>query len=390
MLSPFVNSSSKFLFTMRLQLLHKLDNAHEDSIWSVAFVPGASPALLATGAVDETVQVRRRHAIGPDRRRRSVVAHVRTYVHARTHALTPASLSMPTQVWKEDVSSTDATSVSLAQVHTLTSVSLGAVSLAMDSRGEYAAVNSLDSHVSVWRNDTFGIVGEGLKLSPSACWGLAFVPRLQASDPLLLAMAGGSENVLRIWDVMEGSVVSTFAVDVGAETAAEKVKDDGAASGRREAFMLSVAVSPDGKYIAGSGMNGTISVFDVGTGELVSQSKLHSKPVRCVTFTPDSKYVVSGSDDTHIGVVEALTGKTIQVMSGHESWVLGVAVHPGGHVVASGGSDGKVKLWDMDTNKCVQTVSEHTDQVWSVSWSADGKRLASGGDDRTVLLMAAM
>jgi len=299
---------------------------------------------------------------------------------------------MPTQVWKEEVgdASTDGTSVSLTQVHTMTSVSLGAVSLAMDSRGEYAAVNSLDSHVSVWRNDTFGIVGEGLKLSPSACWGLAFVPRLQASDPLLLAMAGGSENVLRIWDVMEGSVVSTFALDVGAEKAAGGGGNDGAASGRREAFMLSVAVSPDGKYIAGSGMNGTISVFDVGTGELVSQSKLHSKPVRCVTFTPDSKYVVSGSDDTHIGVVEALTGKTIQVMSGHESWVLGVAVHPGGHVVASGGSDGKVKLWDMDTNKCVQTVSEHTDQVWSVSWSADGKRLASGGDDRTVLLMAAM
>ena len=73
---------------MRLQLLHKLDNAHEDSIWSVAFVPGASPALLATGAVDETVQVRRRHAIGPDRRRLSVVAHVRTYVRTYTHART--------------------------------------------------------------------------------------------------------------------------------------------------------------------------------------------------------------------------------------------------------------------------------------------------------------
>jgi WD repeat-containing protein 61 len=321
---------------MRVQLIHKLENAHEDSIWAVAFVPGEG-GLLATGSVDESVQL-----------------------------------------WKEEGAQQE---VALGQVHTMAGVSLGAVALAMDSRGEYGAVNSLDSHVSVWSNTDFSIVGEGLKLAPSACWGLAFVPRAAPSDPLLLAMAGGSANVLRIWNVLEGKMEKTF----------EPPKEEGAdKKGRREAFMLSVAVSPDGKYIAGSGMNGTVLVFDIGSGELVSQSKLHSKPVRCVAFTPDSKYVVSGSDDTHIGVVEALTGKTIQVMSGHESWVLSVAVHPSGNVIASGGSDGKVKLFDVETNKCIQTVSEHTDQVWSVSWSEDGKRLASAGDDRTVLLLATM
>jgi len=321
---------------MRVQLIHKLEDAHEDSIWAVAFVPGER-GLVATGSVDESVQL-----------------------------------------WKEEGAQEE---VALTQVHTMAGVSLGAVALAMDSRGEYGAVNSLDSHVSVWSNADFSIVGEGLKLAPSACWGLAFVPRAAASDPLLLAMAGGSANVLRIWNVLDGKVEKTFEPPKG---------EGGDKKGRREAFMLSVAVSPDGKYIAGSGMDGTILVFDIGSGGLVSQSTLHSKPVRCVAFTPDSKYVVSGSDDTHIGVVEALTGKTIQVMSGHESWVLGVAVHPSGDVIASGGSDGKVKLFDMATNKCIQTVSEHTDQVWSVSWSEDGKRLASAGDDRTVLLLATM
>ena len=288
------------------------------------------------------------------------------------------------QVWKEEG---EQESIALSNVHTMAPVSLGAVALAMDSRGEYGAVNSLDSHVSVWRHADFSIVegvGEGLKLSPSECWGIAFVPRWEASDPLLLAMAGGSANVLRIWNVMEGKMEKTFAID------GDGVGEKGDKASRREAFMLSVAVSPDGKYIAGSGMNGKISVFEIGSGKLVSQSKLHKKPVRCVTFTPDSKYVVSGSDDTHVGVIEALTGKTIQLMSGHESWVLSVAVHPSGNVIASCGSDGKVKLFDMDTNKCIQTVSEHTDQVWSVSWSEDGKRLASAGDDRTVLLLAVM
>lgn len=40
---------------MRLSLLHKLEDAHEDSIWAAAWAPGSN--LLATGSVDETVKV---------------------------------------------------------------------------------------------------------------------------------------------------------------------------------------------------------------------------------------------------------------------------------------------------------------------------------------------
>ena len=321
---------------MRVQLIKKVDNAHEDSIWSVAFVPGKK-GIIATGSVDENVLI-----------------------------------------WQESGAQED---VGLTPIHTMSGVSLGAVSLAMDSLGEYGAVNSLDSKVSVWKMDDFACVGDGIKLAPSECWGLDFVPRKKPSDPLLLAMAGGSANVLRIWNVTENKMEKTF--EIPSQEGEEK-------KGRREKFLISVAVSPDGRYIAGSGMDGVVSIFDVEAGTLMGQTDAHSKPVREVTFTPDSKYVVSACDDMHIGVFEAMTGKTLQVMSGHESWVLSVAVHPDGKVLASGGSDGKVKIWDMDTNKCIQTVSEHADQVWGVAWSEDGKRLASAGDDRAVLLMASM
>jgi WD repeat-containing protein 61 len=319
---------------MRVQLIQKVDNAHEDSIWSVGFVP--SKGFITTGSVDENVLI-----------------------------------------WQETGTQED---ITLRPIHTISGVSLGAVSLAFDSLGEYGAVNSLDSKVSVWNMEDFACVGEGIKLSPSECWGLAFVPRKKSSDPLLLAMAGGSAGVLRVWNVLENTVQKTFEIDSGSESD----------KGKQSKFILSVAVSPDGKYIAGSGMDGVVSIFDVESGMLKGQTNAHKKPVRQVTFTPDSKYLVSACDDMYIGVFEAATGKTIQVMSGHESWVLCVAVHPDGKVMASGGSDGKVKLWDMDTNKCIQTVSEHADQVWGVAWSEDGKRLASVADDRSVIVMAAM
>ncbi len=40
---------------MRLSLIQKIDQAHEDSVWTVSWVPGT--ALLVTGSVDETAKV---------------------------------------------------------------------------------------------------------------------------------------------------------------------------------------------------------------------------------------------------------------------------------------------------------------------------------------------
>lgn len=40
---------------MRLSLLQKLDEAHEDSVWTVTWIPGSKK--LVTGSVDETAKV---------------------------------------------------------------------------------------------------------------------------------------------------------------------------------------------------------------------------------------------------------------------------------------------------------------------------------------------
>lgn len=40
---------------MRLSLLSKLDNAHEDSVWTVTWAAGSN--RLVTGSVDETAKV---------------------------------------------------------------------------------------------------------------------------------------------------------------------------------------------------------------------------------------------------------------------------------------------------------------------------------------------
>lgn len=92
---------------MRLTRTLKVDDAHEDAVWCCAWAPGSSRSLV-TGSVDECVKMWDvASAGGPD-----------------------APPPEPT--------------------HTYTGHTLGAVSVAVDAGGAYAASASLDSFVRVW------------------------------------------------------------------------------------------------------------------------------------------------------------------------------------------------------------------------------------------------
>ena len=58
---------------------------------------------------------------------------------------------------------------------------------------------------------------------------------------------------------------------------------------KKETFVLSVAQSPDGKWLASGSMDGTVAVFDATTGQLLHTLDGHFKPVRSLCFTPGSR-----------------------------------------------------------------------------------------------------
>jgi len=213
-----------------------------------------------------------------------------------------------------------------------------------------------------------------IKQPPSEAWGIAFVPRSSAEDPILLAIAGGSSHTIKLWDVAAGKSILSVPMPANEEKK------------RKDQFVLSVAVSPDGKRVAAGAMDGCVAIFDVSSGQLLHRVEGHFKPVRGLAFTPDSKHLLTACDDMHAGLFDVEGGALIESFSGHESWVLDVAVNPDGSAFATAGSDGKVALWDLGSRTCAQTVAEHTDQVWGVAWRGDGGRLASVSDDRSICL----
>ena len=135
---------------------------------------------------------------------------------------------------------------------------------------------------------------------------------------------------VRVWDVVSGeSVFNLFR-------------------GRSN----SVAYSNDGKYIGSGNDDGTISIWNAGTGESIHGAlEGHTRRVNCVAFSPDSKYIASGSDDRTVRIWDVERGSVIgEPLQGHSLGVRSVIFISNGIHFASS-SLHEIIVWDVESRE---------------------------------------
>src|SRR4051812_7089900 len=93
-------------------------------------------------------------------------------------------------------------------------------------------------------------------------------------------------------------------------------------------WVLSVAVSPDGKTLASGG--GTtrereLKLWDMATGKATAALKGHTVEVRSVAFSPDCKTLASGGgggfQEPELKLWDVATGKEKAALQGHRGAV---------------------------------------------------------------------
>jgi WD40 repeat protein len=196
----------------------------------------------------------------------------------------------------------------------------------------------------------------------------------------------GQDGSVRIWDAATGQEILTIAAHPAFLLEVGATDD----TGTGHAGTQEVAWSPDGKkLVTAGGKDRTAKVWDAVTGEQIHTFSEHTDWVWSVDWSPDGDRIVTSSRDGTIKVWDAHSGELIHTLSGHTDWVKMVAWSPDGTKLATASDDHTVRTWDSEAGEELLNLTGHTNWVWSVAWSPDGGKVVTAGEDGTVRIFNA-
>src|SRR5439155_22326950 len=112
----------------------------------------------------------------------------------------------------------------------------------------------------------------------------------------------------------------------------------------------SVVFSPDGRQIASGCWDGTIQIWDAGTGSVLHhlhQGHKDGPVTTSLIYSWDGQHLAAADSHGDIRVWQARTGELLAAFQGHKQPIWKLAFSPDGRTLASASLDGSVKLWDL-------------------------------------------
>jgi WD40 repeat protein/serine/threonine protein kinase len=170
------------------------------------------------------------------------------------------------------------------------------------------------------------------------------------------ALSGSADKSVRVWDVERGKELQRLDGHTGEVSA--------------------VVFSPIRGHALSAGRDGTIRLWDV-ENQKASRVIIHGNALAGIAVSPDGRLVAGASWDRTVIVWSLESGKQLQRLEGHVGEVWSVAFSPDGRRICSGGEDGTVRLWDVTSGKEVRPLAGPTGQRNHVFFSSDDQELIS-------------
>jgi WD40 repeat protein/transcriptional regulator with XRE-family HTH domain len=183
-------------------------------------------------------------------------------------------------------------------------------------------------------------------------------------------MADSGDNEFSIYDTATGRTLIRFAAlpDIGVQA---------------------MALNSDGTHLAVATQNGSY-LYDTNTGKEVLHYTGHGAGIRSsgLTFSPNGKWIATSGNDANIRVWDVATGADIFDLTGHTGPTFGVSFSADGNILATSSVDRTVKIWQLpkpgESVLDPLTLYGNSGAVYDVEISPDGKYVVSVGRDPMV------
>ncbi|MFV1968831.1 MAG: protein kinase [Pirellulaceae bacterium] len=199
------------------------------------------------------------------------------------------------------------------------------------------------------------------------------------------------DGTVKLWNPATGQQVRSLYGDTAPleyERNGAKVRGQG---GTQWKYILSVAWSANGRFLAAGSRNGTVRIWDTGTGQEICTLRGHEGMAYSVAWSPDSRNLAVGSSNGHNLTGEVIVWNTslrkrMFTLRGHARPVQAVAWSPDGQRLASGSDDQSIRVWDLPATQEALVLRSRNGGIRAVAWSPDGQKLAAASADGTVTL----
>lgn len=264
----------------------------------------------------------------------------------------------------------------------------GIEAFAVSSDGITFAIGGKDGLLQLWNRHTgkqsLNLTGHTDKIN-----ALAFT-----ADGTNLASSSRDRSI-RLWDVRTGTQLLTLTKHIDSGKKLEYDSDRTMLPSAE--FVNNLVFSLDGRTLASASELGTIWLWELNTGDLMTTLIEHEAAVDVLSvgwdykvglaFSPNGTLLASGGMDGQIMVSEVGSNPNPLIFKGHHAWRVKVlAFSPDGKHLVSGSRDNSIRLWDAEIGMEHIVLSGHVGEVNALAFSADGKTLISGSIDGTILL----
>jgi WD40 repeat protein/tRNA A-37 threonylcarbamoyl transferase component Bud32 len=142
-----------------------------------------------------------------------------------------------------------------------------------------------------------------------------------------------------------------------------------------------VLISPDRRMLASFGDDAVVRLWDIsvvqGERRLAKNQEGHR-----LAFAPDGTYLAAAAP-ADIVLLDAVSGKETGRLQGHTAAVNDLAFRPDGKLLLSASEDHSVNVWDVRERRSLRKYADHGAPVQAVSLTHNGALAASvGGDNR--------